>query len=58
MKKLNITQIMNLADKLNKTEWITILIDLNNNGQIDKFFQTIKQTDILNSVIQNTKPAR
>ena len=58
MKKLNITQIMNLADKLNKTEWITILIDLNNNGQIDKFFQTIKQTDILNSVMQNTKPAR
>ena len=58
MKKLNITQIMNLADKLNKTEWITILIDLNNNGQIDKFFQTIKQTDILNSVIQNTAPTR
>lgn len=58
MKKLTISQIMNLADKLNKTEWITILIDLNNNGKIDKFFQTIKQPDILNSVIQNTKPAR
>ncbi len=58
MKKLTISQIMNLADKLNKTEWITILIDLNNNGQIDKFFQTIKQTDILNSVIQNTAPTR
>lgn len=53
MKKLEIIQIMNLADKLSQTEWVVVLIGLNNNNQLPEFFEMIKQTDMLNSVLQS-----
>jgi hypothetical protein len=55
MQKLELIQIMNLADKLNHTEWITILMRLNNNGQLEEFFETIQQQYMLKSVLQSKK---
>ena len=55
MKKLELVQIMNLADKLNQVEWIGILIGLNNTGELEDFFKKIKQMDMLNSVVLQDK---
>ena len=55
MKKLELIQIMNLADKLSQTEWIGILIGLNNTGELEDFFKKINQTNMLNDVIQSSK---
>ena len=55
MKKLELIQIMNLADKLNQAEWIGILIGLNNTGELEDFFKKINQTNMLNDVIQSSK---
>ena len=55
MQKLELIQIMDLADKLNQTEWITILMRFNNNGQLGQFFETIQQQDMLKSVLQSKK---
>ena len=55
MKKLELVQIMNLADKLSQTEWIGILIGLNNTGELEDFFKKIKHTDMLNDILQNSK---
>ncbi len=55
MQKLELIQIMNLADKLNHLEWITILMRFNNNGQLGQFFETIQQQDMLKSVLQSKK---
>ena len=55
MQKLELIQIMNLADKLNHLEWITILMRFNNNGQLEHFFETIQQQDMLKSVLQSKK---
>ena len=55
MKKLNLVQIMTLADKLKDTEWITVLISLNNSNQIDFFFDLIKRSDALNEILKETK---
>ena len=55
MKKLELIQIMNLADKLNQAEWIGILMNLNNAGELEDFFKKINQTDMLNSILQSSK---
>ena len=55
MKKLELIQIMNLADKLNQAEWIGILIGLNNTGELEDVFKKINQTNMLNDVIQSSK---
>ena len=55
MNKLNILQIMDLASKVEKTEWISVLINLNNSGQIERFFEMINQSELLKSTLSNTK---
>ena len=55
MHKLNITQIMHLASTLEKTEWISVLMTLNNSGQIEHLFETIGKTDLLRQTLQDTK---
>ena len=55
MKKLEIIQIMNLAEKLNQLEWINVLIGLNNTGKTEEFFQMINQKDLLTEILQDTK---
>ncbi len=51
--KLKISQIMNLANKIEHVEWISTLISMNNNGQIEKFLKMINKSDWLNTVLQN-----
>lgn len=51
--KLKISQIMNLANKIEHVEWISTLINMNNNGQIEKFLKMINKSDWLNTVLQN-----
>ena len=55
MNKLNISQIMKLAEKLEHTEWISTLIKLNNNNQIEQLLKLIDQTSLLPDVLQTTK---
>ncbi|MBR3510437.1 MAG: hypothetical protein IKN73_00010 [Alphaproteobacteria bacterium] len=55
MNKLNISQIMKLAEKLEHTEWISTLIKLNNNNQIEQLLKLIDQTSLLLDVVQTTK---
>jgi hypothetical protein len=55
MNKINLLQIMNLANKLEHTEWISILLRLNNDGHIEQFLNMINQSKLLNEVLQETK---
>ena len=55
MNKLNILQIMDLASKVEKTEWISVLINLNNSGQIEQFLKMINQSELLQKTLSNPK---
>lgn len=55
MNKLELSQIMRLAEHLNKTEWISILISLNNKGEIESFFNMINKPDLLKKNLQDAK---
>jgi len=58
MNKLNISQIMKLAEQLEHTEWISTLIKLNNDGQVEQFLKLINQTSLLETIPQITKDYR
>ena len=55
MKKLTITEIMNLSSLLAKDEWIVTLIDMNNRGQLEDFFKLIGKPDIFNKILEERK---
>ncbi len=55
MQKLELTQIMNLADKLDHAEWVGILLKLNNTNQLEHFFELIQNQHLLQSVLQDNK---
>lgn len=55
MNKLNISQIMDLASQLEKTEWITTLISLNNRGQMEQFLKMINMSNLLQETTQNSR---
>ena len=50
MKKIDLIQIMEIADYLNKAEWVSVLIALNRNGQIHNFLNMINKPDLLNLI--------
>lgn len=52
MQKLEISQIMALSDKLEKNVWILTLIDLNNKGQLEHFFELIGRKDLLQNLLK------
>lgn len=58
MNKLNISQIMKLAEQLEHTEWISVLIKLNKDDQVEQLLQMIDQTKLLATISQNAKDQR
>ena len=55
MKKLDISQIVAVADKLSNVEWLSVLIHLNNTDQVQKFFEMIRQTRLLEKALHESK---
>ena len=55
MQKLELIQIMNLADKLSNAEWIGILLKLNNTNKLESLFELIQNQQMLQSVLQDKK---
>ena len=58
MKKLELVQIMQLAEKLEHSEWITVLLKLNNDGQLEKFLEMINGENLLQEVLGKTNKSR
>ena len=58
MNKLNISQIMKLAEQLEHTEWISVLIKLNRDDQVEQLLKMIDQTKLLETISQNAKDQR
>ena len=58
MEKLNLTQIMKLAEKLEKIEWIGILLDLNNNGKISELLNMLHKPDLVSQILNEEKKSK
>ena len=58
MNKLNIYQIMKLAEQLEHTEWISVLIKLNRDDQVEQLLKMIDKTSLLETISQNIKNQR
>ena len=58
MEKLNITQIMKLAEKLEKIEWIGILLNLNNNGKIPELLNMLHKPDLVSQILNEAKKSK
>ena len=58
MEKLNITQIMKLAEKLEKIEWIGILLNLNNNDKIPELLNMLHKPDLVSQILNKEKKSK
>ena len=58
MEKLNLTQIMKLAEKLEKIEWIGILLNLNNNDKIPELLNMLHKPDLVSQILNEEKKSK
>ncbi len=58
MEKLNLTQIVKLAEKLEKTEWISTLLNLNNNDKIPELLNMLRKPDLVSQILNEEKESK
>ena len=58
MEKLNLTQIVKLAEKLEKTEWISTLLNLNNNDKIPELLKMLRKPDLVSQILNEEKESK
>ena len=58
MEKLNLPQIMKLAEKLEKTEWISTLLNLNNSGKIPELLNMLHKPDLVSQILNEEKKSK
>ena len=54
MNKLTLSQIMTLSEKLEHNTWIIPLMQLNDAGKIELFFEMIGKTELLKTTLKKT----
>ena len=58
MEKLNLTQIVKLAEKLEKTEWISTLLNLNNNDKIPELLNMLHKPNLVSQILNEEKKSK